>query len=215
MLDASALRLLLAEIVHRTANDFAVAHAEVYLAARAASLSFARPRLAALTQRLHALASIQRLLQPPSQPSIDLGNRLCELCHHHAEARFAEQGAFIRLQTCEVFMEAERGWALLMIVSELLTNAARHAFNQPGGLVQVEVSSADDVVLCRLQDNGVGSARNQANRGTGTALVEELARRANITLAPFACEQGTGIELHVPLSETPVQPKEEARWPAM
>ena len=187
--------LLLAEYIHRTANDFATAGEEIQIASTMPAPSAVQDRLAQAAKRLHALEAIQRILLPPREASMDLGNCLCELCYHLAEARFAERGSFIRLQTCEVVLDAERGWALLAIVSELLTNAACHAFHEPGGLVLVEVTRRGDTILCRLSDNGVGFAAACRQPRMGTAIVEELARRAGIDFLVLPRDTGTAFEL--------------------
>lgn len=191
--------LLLAELIHRSANDLAVACAEVHIASKSATLAEARDRLATVAARLQALASIQCLLQRPRTATIDLGKQLCELCNLQAEARFADQGAFIHLRSCDIMLEASRGWALLMVVSELLTNAARHAFTEPGGLVQVELVKEDHEIICLVSDNGIGS--RSAERGTGTAVLTELALRAGIALVPFLCDTGSSFQLRLPVAE--------------
>jgi len=197
-MNASASDLLLAEFIHRSANDFAVACAEIHLASRMPSLSATQERLERVVMRLHALASIQRMLQPPRASVIDLGNALCELCHHSAEARFADQGAFIRLRTCEGLVDSKRGLAVLMIVSELLTNAARHAFYGPGGLVEIDVTRADEMIHCRISDNGAGVSPDPAKRRTGTAIIAELARGAGIVFTMPPADSGSRFELRVP-----------------
>ena len=149
-------------------------------------------RLAQAATRLHALASIQRILLPPREATIDLSNCLCELCYYVAEARFAERGSF----------DAERGWALLAIVSELLTNATRHAFHSPGGLVLIELTRRGDTILCRICDNGAGFAAAH-ERPVGTAIVEALARGAGIDFMVLRRDAGTAIELSLVVPATP------------
>lgn len=190
--------LLLAEFIHRAANDFAVASAEVHVASRLQSLAEVRDRLEVTAARFHALASIQRILLPGGSDAIDIGDALCDLCQYQADARFADQGAFVQLRTCEGLVEAKRATAFLMIVSELLTNAARHAFDGPGGLVEIEVTRLDDSIRCRISDNGTGIAVKDRKSGNGTAIVSELARRADITITDLACATGTRCELKVP-----------------
>ena len=197
----SACELLLAEYIHRTANDFATACAEIQVASRMPRLSAMQDRLAQAATRLHALASIQRILLPPREATIDLSNCLRELCYHLAEARFAERGSFIRLQTCEVVLDAERGWALLAIVSELLTNATRHAFHSPGGLVLIELTRRGDTILCPICDNGAGFAAAHERR-VGTAIVEALARGAGIDFLMLRRDAGTAIELSLVVPAT-------------
>lgn len=194
--------LLLAEFIHRTANDLAVACAEVHVASRLPSLAAVRDRLDITVGRLHALASIQRILQPPCDDDIDIGDALCDLCQYQAEARFADQGAFIQLRTCEGRLDATRGAALLMIVSELLTNAARHAFDGPGGLVEIDVTKLGDSIRCRISDNGVGFEIGGGKGGVGTALIAELARSAGIGFTMPASNTGMRFELSAPCVPT-------------
>jgi two-component sensor histidine kinase len=56
-----------------------------------------------------------------------------------------------------------------MIVYELVTNAARHAFGNGNGQVRVELSRAGKLVECRVVDNG--SAPASVRRGRGLKIV--------------------------------------------
>src|SRR6202012_2969027 len=72
-------------------------------------------------------------------------------------------------------LEGERCWKLGLIVSELLTNVARHAqFDGRHPELRVELMLAGDIVRCRVADNG--SAPEPVRRGRGLAIVDELAR---------------------------------------
>jgi two-component sensor histidine kinase len=195
--DTVVHHLVLTEFIHRSANDFAVACAEVNLARRASSLDAARDRLESVHARLVALCAIQRLLQPPTAATMDLGSRLCELCELHAEARFAQKGVFVRACTIDVSIDAGRGWGLLMIVSELLTNAAKHAFDTSGGIVCVDLATAGGGLMCIVSDDGAGLPAHRARTGTGTTVVMELARLAGIRLTIAPCDVGSRFELRV------------------
>jgi len=192
-------QLLLAEYIHRSADDFAVACAEVHVARREPSLERARDRLEMVVDRLYSLATIQRLLQPPKTPVINLSNELGDLCHHHAQARFAEQGVFLQLRAGNIEIDAQRGWALLMIVTELLMNTARHAFDSPGGLVKVDIVASNGEVICLVSDDGTGMQRQTGSPGAGFAIVSELARVAGIGLRAHQCRTGTMVEMRLPL----------------
>jgi two-component sensor histidine kinase len=199
MAAAFANQLLLAEYIHRSANDFAVACAEAHVAGRQETLEGTRDRLDRLVERLYSLAAIQRLLQPPRAAVMDLGNELGDLCHHHAQARFAELGVFVQLRAVDVEIDSTRGWMLLMIVSELLTNAARHAFARPGGLVKVDMIRREKEIVCRVGDDGGGIRPEAARPRAGTAIVRELARTAGITMRLCQGSVGTLVELRMPL----------------
>lgn len=196
-------QLLLAEFIHRSANDYAVACAEIYVARRAPTLDAARDRLEVVIERLLALASIQRLLQAPHEETMALGGALCELGSHHAQARFAEQGVFVRVCASDILVDSARGWAMLMIVSELLTNAARHAFDAPGGLVDVMLARCQDEICCSVSDNGIGLQADRGRPGAGSAIVAGLARHCGIRCTHVAGEIGTRVELRMAAEAEP------------
>ncbi|OYY76410.1 MAG: ATP-binding protein [Sphingomonas sp. 28-62-20] len=197
--DLDPHRLLLAEFIHRSANDFAVACAEVDLARRAVTFDDARDRLAIVFERLLALASIQRLLQAPRDAEMNFGRKLCELCHYHAQARFAAQGVFVNVRACDIPIDSGRGRILLMIISELLTNVARHAFGSPGGTVDIELASRDGEICCLVRDDGIGIATGRAMSGLGSAIITALAREAGIQCNLLSCRIGTSVELRMPI----------------
>jgi two-component sensor histidine kinase len=60
-----------------------------------------------------------------------------------------------------------------MIVSELITNAARHAFAGRPGKIRVELVRTDGFVRCTVSDDG--SAPADAQPGRGIRIVEQLA----------------------------------------
>src|SRR5262249_29261606 len=59
-----------------------------------------------------------------------------------------------------------------MIVSELVTNAARHAFGADGGEIRVELKSSSNFVECCVADDGTASA--QISPARGLKIVEAL-----------------------------------------
>jgi two-component sensor histidine kinase len=61
-----------------------------------------------------------------------------------------------------------------MIVSDLITSAARHAFGQSERNILIELSQAGSFVECRVTDNGFARANLQP--GQGLKLVDALAK---------------------------------------
>jgi len=59
-----------------------------------------------------------------------------------------------------------------MIVYELITNAARHAFDKKGGEIRVELLPSGSFVECRVSDNG--SAPAEFRPGHGLKIIEAL-----------------------------------------
>jgi two-component sensor histidine kinase len=77
-------------------------------------------------------------------------------------------------------MNSERCWRLGLIVSELITNAERHAFRNGGGLIRVELLPSLSFVECRVTDNGTGEANTCP--GHGLKIVEALAKSLGGTI---------------------------------
>ena len=193
--------LYLHELAHRTANDLAVACAEVHLAGRHVSPSASRDRLSTTISRLQSLTAIQRLLLPPRCPEINLAASLLQLCHHQAHARFTELGACVRCHVVDARVPSAQGWSLLVIVSELLTNAARHAFDAPGGMVDVQLTHDDSELVCIVHDNGVGLKLPRQALGRGSAIVVDLAQRAGLKITLPDCTTGRAFELRLAVDQ--------------
>jgi two-component sensor histidine kinase len=72
------------------------------------------------------------------------------------------------------WLQPDRCWLLGMIVYELITNAARHAFAGGIGWIRVELLCTDAFVECRVLDNG--SAPVNFQPGRGLKIVNELTK---------------------------------------
>jgi two-component sensor histidine kinase len=73
-----------------------------------------------------------------------------------------------------VWLAPGRCWRLGMIASELITNAARHAFAGGRGRIDVTLSCAERFVSCVVADTGAAPA--PIRPGRGFRIVEELTR---------------------------------------
>jgi hypothetical protein len=94
-------------------------------------------------------------------------------------------------------MSSERCWRLGLILSELITNSARHAFRDSGGLIRVELLPSRAFVECRVTDNGVGEAN--IRRGRGLEIVEGLTKSLQGSIDQHFGPQGETSVLIIPL----------------
>lgn len=90
-----------------------------------------------------------------------------------------------------------------MIVSELITNSARHAFDDRGGTIRVELSGSGPFAECCVMDNG--STRGSHGPGQGLRIVEALARELNGEIAYRFGAEGALSRLRFPISGGAVQ----------
>jgi two-component sensor histidine kinase len=94
-------------------------------------------------------------------------------------------------------MDTHRCWRLGLILSELITNAERHAFHKGGGWIRVELLPSSSSVECRVTDNG--SSEGTMHPGHGLRIVEELARSLGGTIDQAFGSQGTTAVLIFPI----------------
>jgi two-component sensor histidine kinase len=165
--------LLVGELTHRINNEFAAAIAVVSLAAARSPNDEVKSALAEVEGRLHSYAQVNRCLQIPSQDMvIDASAQLRRLCQSIRCARLDCRGIELQFAGRPLPMNSKRCWRLSMIISELVTNAARHAFEGRVGKIQVELCRSGPFVKCRVADDG--AAPEKIRPGLGSAIVERL-----------------------------------------
>jgi two-component sensor histidine kinase len=138
---SSEEHLLLREFTHRANNEFASAISILALAAARSASDEVKAALATAQDRLQNYARVQHALQMPDHDTfIDATAYLRQLCRAISRSKLDCKGIELVFVERPLSMNSERSWRLGMIVSELITNAARHAFNERKGVIRVELS---------------------------------------------------------------------------
>jgi two-component sensor histidine kinase len=168
-------RLLLREFAHRISNEFASAISVISFAAARSANDEVKIALAAAEDRLQNYARVHQALRVPEHGSlIDATSYLRQLCRAISRSRLDVKSVKLVLVDRPLRMNSDRCWRLGMIVSELITNAARHAFHESGGVIRVDLRSSQSFVECRVTDNGTAAANIRP--GHGLEIVEALAK---------------------------------------
>src|ERR1700681_322520 len=183
----SDAQLLLREYSHRINNEFASAIGVISIAAARSPNDQAKAALSAVRDQLQNYAEVHHALQMPEHStSIDAGAYLRRLCQAISRSKLDVRSIELLLVERSFQMESERCWRLGLIVSELITNAVRHAFHNGGGAIRVELLPSASFVECRVSDNGPGAAN--VNHGHGLkiicALAESLGGRIDQQFGP-------------------------------
>ncbi len=187
------------EIAHRTMNDYAFMLASIERASRAVSDPIAASALAGIKARLAATAGAYRALCPPSDDGPrrldqDL-ERLCAALSH-----CGDENVSLTLVCEPVSMPAQRCWRACLIVSELVSNAAKHAFAAcDAGEIVVDVRSLRGELRIVVTDNGIGS--DIAVPGRGTRVVSALAQELGAVIWRKHTPSGSIIVVMCPLDE--------------
>jgi two-component sensor histidine kinase len=87
-----------------------------------------------------------------------------------------------------------------MVVSELVTNAERHAFGEGGGTIRVECRILEEVVECRISDDGVAS-KADVRPGTGLRIVEALSHALGAEFRFYLGGNGSMSTLSFPIAQ--------------
>ena len=107
---------------------------------------------------------------------VAFGGMLSDLCTHAGELNPLVN--FVCVST-EIELDTERAIPLGLIVSELLTNAAKYAYPAGGGEVRAAAITADEFIEITISDRGMGMPPGRAESGLGSTIVNALARQIN------------------------------------
>jgi two-component sensor histidine kinase len=190
---------LVQELTHRFNNDMASLTGFVSLAAVRSGGEEAKLALAGVLQRIYDIASVQRALRVPSGRSIDCARYLAELCRAISAAKLQYGDIELEFLESPLTLDSLDCWRVGMIVSELVSNAARHAFGDLGGKIQVAMTERGCWMDFSVADNGRGL--EDFSEGQGTKIVRHLAGLLKGTVERRSTPVGTIARLSFPLAE--------------
>jgi len=191
------------EINHRVANSLQLLSAMVSAEARGVQDPAAAAALDMTLRRIGAIAGVHRQLYRSRQRAmVNLGTYLDELGMELEQGiADADGGRYVLVHAAGVEVPAEEATSVGIIVSEIVTNAFKHAY-APGepGIVSISLrAGAAGGYLLEIRDCGRGRDPNAAARGTGLGgrLVGMMATRLGGHYAWLDARPGTCFELSV------------------
>jgi two-component sensor histidine kinase len=202
--------LLLREMNHRIKNELTSAIYAVSAKAVHSDNVAVKAALLDVVDLLHQCADVHRAQRMPDQRGLtDAAKYLQRLCFSITKYRLDRLAIRVLFSTDDLRLGGERCWKLGLIVSELLTNVARHAqFDAENPELRVELKLAGNVVKCRVSDNS--SAPEPIRRGRGLAIVGELASSLNGRVHTSCAADGYSFLLTFPLTEAEQRAAEAA-----
>lgn len=188
------LELLVREVHHRVANSLQLALSFVSMQANQTSEPAARDALEATQNRIRAIAKVHhRLYTRDDITTIDLDSYLQTLSQELRDT-LAQNGPGIRLElsTVPALVSPDTAVSVGVIVNELVSNAAKYAF-EPGqdAVIEITLERTDSgaLRLC-VCDNGRGiSGEAPQGTGLGTRIITAVARSlaSEVVQEPAAC----------------------------
>lgn len=176
-------RWLMAELEHRTKNNFALVASMIELQKRrqdnpaaAAALEDAANRVFSFSRAYAQLAVDEADRQ---EGNIDMASYLDDVIDHLVDASFADNVRVIR-QIADVAMPREHAVAVGLFLNEAVSNSAKYAFfdGRDGELTIILDGTPADWCL-QVRDNGAGTAAaSDAGGGLGKSLMATFANQA-------------------------------------
>jgi two-component sensor histidine kinase len=193
--------LLLRELDHRIKNELTSAICAVSAKAVQSDSVVVKAALLEIVDFLHRWADVHRALHMPDQKCLtDAARYLQQLCFAVTKYRLDCLAIRVLYSSDDLRLEGERCWKLGLIVSELLTNVARHVkFEAKHPELRVKLVLTGNVVKCGVSDNG--SAPKPIRRGRGLTIVGELASSLGGRVHTSCAAEGSSFLLTFPLTQ--------------
>lgn len=191
--------LLLREVYHRVKNNLQVVDGLLLMQSRKLDDPTAIAALAALRKRVFALGLVHhQLMGSRDLRTFDVATFLNELSKHLQDG--IGRDVTLEIDADPLAVDLDFAVPLGLLVTELATNAFKHAFPSGQGRVTVSLCQKNkEEVILRIADNGIGfaAAASGERRSLGLTIVEGLVRqmRGRIT---STSDQGVCWEAHLP-----------------
>ena len=188
-------RMLVREASHRVKNSLAILSSLLLLKAKSSKNPKEAVALGDASNRVIAVARTHdRLWREAGGDTIDLGALLTDMCK-----TLSEQLEHIDIRPSCIAMDvaADHAASFALLLTELITNAAKHAYGINGGVVHVCLSSDGDKRLLEVRDEGAGlspdfNIETISKESLGMNLIQVLSQSVGGTIE-FLGTQGTII----------------------
>ena len=197
-------QFLIKEMNHRVKNSLALVASMLRLQAREDCDPTFAERLEDATLRVGAIARVhEQLYQSTDIERFDVGRYIEAICKD-LSASFAQCEISVQAQP-GIVISADRAISSALIVTELVSNAAKHAYQGNGaGRVWVNIATTGvDSFSISVRDEGAGLPEGfqiGKGKGLGTRMVRTLAEQLNASLDLVARQPGAEFILTAPLA---------------
>lgn len=172
-------KILVQEASHRVKNSLAILSSMLTMKAKWSKTTKEADALGEASSRVIAVARTHdRLWREAGGDMINLGALLVDLCKN-----LAEQLEHIEIQCSPEAIEVppDHAASFALLLTELVSNAAKHAYDENGGVVNVQLISDGPKRLLEVRDEGVGvapdfSIETVGEGSLGMSLIKALAK---------------------------------------
>ena len=202
--------LLLRELVHRVANNFATVAALIRAKANLVGDAEAKSVLNEAIEQVSVMARVHRRLHVGDKDvALDSESFVRELCADLKASMARGRPVSIECVAIRRPLLLAHAIPLGLIVTELVTNTLKHAFPDcRRGTVRVRLEGSNGGLRLTVEDNGTGfESHGRANgRGQGQTLLRALSQQLGGCLEFKSTDRGSTFRLDFPHSEAADSP---------
>ena len=147
-------KMMVQEASHRVKNNLTILSSLLTMKARSSKTPQEADALGDASSRVIAVARThERLWREADGDTVDLGALLVDLCDTLSKQI---EHIDIRCSAEAIKVSSDHAASFALLVTELITNAAKHAYDARGGVVHVRLSHDDAGRLLEVSDEGRG-----------------------------------------------------------
>lgn len=193
--------VLLDELQHRVANSLQIIASIIMMKARTVNSEETRVHLHDTHKRVMSVATVQQQLHASGVAGpIEMGPYLSKLCEALANSMIGDDRISLKVLSETGSATCREAESLGLVVTELVINSLKHAFNEETKDGQITVAyevSGTDWKLS-VVDDGIGRPDGvfaQPKNGLGTGIVNALAKQLNAQVDTLSGAKGTTVSL--------------------
>jgi two-component sensor histidine kinase len=197
------------ELNHRVKNNLAVVSAMLAMQARASPSPEVRDHLTRAVDRIKTIADVHAsLYRSGRRDEVEFAAYLHDLCARLGESVLDKARVGLQLHAEPAVLPLDKAVALGVVVNELVTNAAKHAYPSPArGIIVVNLVWDGEELKLTVGDNGPGFSAEPPRSGLGMRLVRSLVQQMG---AAFTVEHHPGASFTIRIPGAGVRPKAQA-----
>jgi DNA-binding response OmpR family regulator len=203
--DAEERALLLKELDHRVRNNLSVIMGLLSMERNRRPPRPAADALATLEQRLRSFLLVHDALRRHNYRGVPTREIAEKLAQRLRNAWDPERRIEVSFQGDIGSLTEHRGFAMALVLNELISNAFRHGFPPGrGGRLDIRLEQDEAAVRLQVADNGIGIASTQLPGkviGSGRSIVDALVRdELDGTVDFHSDEHGTTVTVTIPVN---------------
>ncbi|MXP09319.1 sensor histidine kinase [Pseudoblastomonas halimionae] len=182
------------ELIHRVKNNLALLNALVSFRSKASDSADVKKALSDLENRIHAIRAVHDLLDQAGEIDfVQAGELIRSLCHQLQQSVLPDNIS-LENELLDVTLPVEDATPLSLLINELITNAAKHAFpgNRDGRVRVALQKNGVDKLEVSIADDGKGMSDDSEREGSGSRIMEALAQQIGGELQRKS--EGTGTK---------------------